>query len=57
MCPNLLSHSAALHSDVTSRIPNANDHYPLPKRVFRSLVVPAVEVFALKSLNPCHTEE
>lgn len=50
-CPNLLGHSAGLHSNVPSRVTNADDHYPLPVHVFRPLVVPAVEVFPLKRLN------
>lgn len=50
-CPNLLGHSAGLHSDVTTRVTNADDHHPLPVHVFRPLVVPAVKVFPLEGLN------
>lgn len=50
-CPNLLGHSAGLHSNVTSRVTNADDHHPLPVHVFRPLVVPAVKVFPLKGLD------
>lgn len=53
---HLLGHSAALHSDVTSRVTNADDHHPLPVHVFGPLVVPAVEVRSLECLNSFSTE-
>lgn len=50
----LLCHSAELHSDVTSRIPNANHHHPFPTPLLWRLVVPAVEVLPLKCVNACY---
>lgn len=52
---NLLGHSAALHSNVTSRVTNADDHHPLPVHVFGSLVVPAVKECSLERLDSFNT--
>lgn len=52
---NLLGHSAALHSDVTSRVTNADDHHLLPVHVSGPLVVPAVKVRSLERLDSFST--
>lgn len=55
--PNLLCNSAALHSDVTSWVTDADDHHSFPVHVFRPLVIPAVEVFPFKCLYSCNAAE
>lgn len=56
-CPNLLSYSAGLHSDVSARVADAYHHHSLPVHVLRSLVVPAVEIFPFERLNASNKQK
>lgn len=50
---HLLGRVAQLHGDINARIPGADHHDLLPREGPRALVVPAVQVPALKTLQPC----
>lgn len=50
---HLLGRVAQLHRDIDARIPGADHHDLLPREGPRALVVPAVQVPALKTLQPC----
>lgn len=47
----LLSHSADIHSDVPSRVADADHQHPFPLQAVGAAIVPAVEVSALEVLD------
>lgn len=48
---HLFSHSADVHSDITSRVPNADHQHSFAPETLSTTVLPAVEIPALKALH------